>query len=226
MKRCLLLLCAVLLAGAVLLEGCGTRTAAVPAAAPEAAEAEPSPITAEDTPAPPTETESPAPTAAPVTPAPTPKPVLKKTGEKTQFYLLVKDGAGAEVLFPWLMGEGKDLLLAFSPETGEPVFLPAAGMGAAAGGVRAAEEKSRRVVLFADSFFIDSGALAEIVPAFEKKYGYEVEILTGSEDEAEELCRYADLAVLRSPAAQAILQKGIFATFWPYLVTEFSIERV
>ncbi len=225
MKRFSVILCALLLLAAVWLDGCGRRnTTAVPEPIPEAT-AEPTPADAEDTASPIITTPMPAATAAPATPTPTPEPILKKSEEKTQFYLLVRDGKGANALFPWLMGEGKDGILSFTTKTGEQVFLTAPGMaGQGAVAVAPSDGKDRRAVLFVDSFFLECGVLREILPAFEKKYGYEIEVLSASAEETDLICRSADLAILRSPVAQDIRQKGVFATFWPYIITEYTIE--
>ena len=214
------LLCAL----SLLLPGCGMRSGeseSGPTPAPETATAIPA---AAETPMPaPTETPEPTPEPTAVPPA---EPQWVK-GEKSRSYLLLcAPGAGASALKNWLMGEGGALLAAYVPEKlTEPMFTLAFTPRDNAADIPAAGEENRCVRLAADASLLESGALGEILPVFEKEYGYLVEVCSGTADNVQDWAGSGrtDVTLMAEDAAAGLSRRG-FDSVTAYAGTFYLLE--
>ena len=184
MKRTAALLCAM----AVLISGCGkrVRSAPEPTAAPTA-----------------------APTASPA-PTPEPTPYWEELEKKETYLLFAGSTVGGKALGAWLMSGGAELAEGFVNETvGQPLFtltftpreetdIPAAG------------EETRYIRLATDETVLESGLLEALLPVFESKYGYMVEIYTGDRDNLSAWAgsAWADAALLSESGSKGLSHRG------------------
>lgn len=202
----LCLLCALALAAG----GCTDRravSAPTPSPTPEVTEA---PATA--TPGP-TSTPTPSPTPAPVSP-----PEIRWTrGEgPVQYTLLVGRGDGAKALGAWLQGPGAALAAAYVPAgLGEPMYTLRLAIPEEEADIPDATEETGTLRLAVDGAIVDSGLLAEVLPDFEKEYGYTVEVYAGENA----MSGGVDAALLTDAAAAGL--GGEFQTAVPYMATVY-----
>ena len=212
--RALCLLCAL----ALTLGGCVSR--------PEAPEPTPAPIPElTSTPAP-SPTPTPEPTPEP-TPTPTPEPRFRlvRTGTETEYTLFTGTSAGAAALRTWLLGEGAEIAAGFIPEECvEPAFtLRAAPVTA---DIPGASDQTRLIRLATDELVVESGLLEAVLPGFETRCGYVVEVVTGDPgalsgwaDSAS-----ADMVLLPGKSASAVKRKG-FTDIRAYFTTVYALDE-
>ena len=209
----ILLVCTLCLA----LEGCVSR--------PGKAESTPSPtpgITASPTAAP-----TPAPTPMPTPePTPTPEPVhrLLRGDTVNEYTLFTGTSVGAAALRTWLLGEGAEITAGFIPER---VLEPAFSLKAApvTQDIPTATDATRHVKLAVDALILESGLLGEVLPDFEDRCGYVVEVITGEEST---LAGWADSAsadavLLGGKMAASVNRRG-FADVTALFSTEYILE--
>jgi len=141
-------------------------------------------------------------------------------------YTILTGGApGAEALTIWLLGEGQELLTAFGAEdAGESVFVVSPGADRSRETIPAARDDTRRVILAADDRLLTGGLLEELLPAFQYRYGYRVEVIAGTGEDLRALSREADLAILSAGDAGAVWNQGGFLTRWPFASCAFVLE--
>ena len=204
----------------VLLCACGAK-APEPAAIPDVtAIPAPTAVPATATPEP-----TAAPTATPVVLTPSPEPRWVRGETRTDYSVLTGTSRGAEALTIWLLGEGRELLASFCPQDlEESMFLPAGGLDRTGETVSPAAEDTRDLILAADERLAECGLLAVLIPAFEDRDGYQVEIFTGSGETLQELAREADLAILAEEEALPLRREGVFFSYWSLASTYYSLE--
>ena len=197
-KRTAALLCAM----AVLISGCGKRTG--PAATPS-----PEPTAAPTAAPTPTATPEPTPTPTPE-PTPEPTPYWTELEKKEEYLLFVGSTVGGKALGAWLMSGGAAMAAEFVNEkVGEPMFtlsftpreetdIPAAG------------EETRYIRLATDESVLRSGLLETLLPVFENKYGYMVEIYTGDSEDINTWAgsAWADAALLSESGSKGLSHRG------------------
>ena len=172
---------------------------------------------------------TPSPTAAPTpapTPSPTPEPEIRlvRTDTEREYTLFTGTAPGASALRTWLLGEGAEIVAGFIPER---VVEPAFSLRAApfTRDIASATDDSRLVRVATDDLVLESGLLEAVLPAFESRCGYNVEVLTGDEtslagwaDSAS-----ADVVLLGGNTAAAVNRRG-FAEITPYFTTLYVLE--
>ena len=87
-----------------------------------------------------------------------------------------------------------------------------------------ASDTSRRIVLCADSRLTDWGLLGTLLPVFEYRYGYTVEVLSAPAEDLPALCAGADMAILPRDIAGTVRAAGPFRSLWPYASSEWIKE--
>ena len=209
----LLILCAMLT-----LSGCGHRTtpAEQPAVTPPTEE-----NTQTSTPLPATQT--PAPT---VTPGPTPVPPIWIEGESVNYTLFTGTAPGAGALRDWLQGEGAALIAAYRPEDlDEDMFTLRYTPSENPESIPAAKEDGRYIRMATDKRILDSGLLSALLPVFEERYGYVVEVFSG---DAAAVSSWADSAAadvtLLSAEDAATLPRRGFSTVTDLIATVWSLQ--
>ena len=192
------------------------------------AAAEPTPLpTLPPTAAPtaePTPTPSPSPTP---TPSPTPEPVVRLVrGDTEESYTIFTGPApGAAALRTWLLGEGAEIAAGYIPKLcAEPIFnLTTVPVTA---DIPSAADATRYVRLATDRRILESGLLEAVLPGFESRCGYTVEVFTGDETAlagwADSVS--ADVVLLSGNAASAVNRRG-FDTVTAYFSTVYIIEE-
>ena len=213
-----------LLCALVLLAGCGLRSEpseSDPTPAPEPATAIPS--AAEEPTAPPT----PEPTAEA---SPVPEETAEYSwvrAEKSRTYLLLcAPGSGASALKNWLMGEGGAALAAWIPEgLEEPLFTLTFTPRDNAWEIPAAAEETRYIRLAVDAAVVESALLGELLPTFEREYGYTVEVYSGSPESVQDWAgsARADVVLLAESDAAALSRRG-FETVTAYASAAWQLE--
>ena len=197
---------ALLCAAALLLCGCGKRSQSAAAPEPTAAPAA-----------------EPSPTAAP-TATPEPTPFWKELDREETYLLFTGNSAGGKALGAWLMAGGAALTEDFvSDRIDAPLFtltftpredkdIPAAG------------EETRYVRLSTDATVLESGLLETLLPVFERKYGYIVEICTGDADTVADWAgvKYADAALLSESGSKKLSRRS-FSNVTAWAVTRYAL---
>ena len=207
----------VLLCAALVLGGCVTRTE-TPSPTPEP--------TPEVTPSPePTPTPSPSPTPEP-TPSPTPEPVMRlvRTDTEREYTLFAGTAAGAAALRAWFMGEGAAITAGHIPErVVEPAFSLLAAPDIT--DIASATDAARHVRLATDRMILESGLLEAVLPEFEARCGYVVEVVTGDEGKLSGWAdsASADVVLLSGETATAVSRKG-FADVTVLFTTPYILE--
>jgi len=207
---------AILLLFALLLTGCGSRAAApAPTPTPEAEPVTPSPVPATS-----------APTTVP-TPEPTPTPEPPqwvRQEESTDYILYVGLSAPAGALGSWLLSEGAALAGEYRPAQLEESMFALLSAPRETPQIPAAGEE-RIIRLAAEQAILDSGLLGALLPAFESRYGYAVEVYSGRSDEARDWAS-ADTAevLLLSRATAALINRRGFASVNEFVSTSWVLE--
>ena len=198
----------------ILLAGCVSRPA-VP---------EPTASPAPELTATPEPTPGPTPTPEP-TPSPTPEPAfrLARGDEEREYTLFTGTSVGAGALRTWLLGEGAEKIAGFIPERViEPPFSLV--NAPVTGDIPSASDETRRIRLATDRMVLESGLLEAVLPGFESRCGYVVEVFTG---DRKALSGWADSAsadavLLPGESAAAVKKKG-FAEITPLFTTPFYL---
>ena len=181
-----------------------------------------------DTPAPtdtPEPTPSPTPTPTPV-PTATPAPQWEKRDTKTTFYALNRQGAGAEALTIWLLSEGRPEIAAWvNQQVGEAMFTLEYGVDRRGENIPGATDATRDILLVADDRLVDSGLLGYLLPLFEERYGYSVEVISAPAATAAAMAGSADLAILAAPEAVPLRQSGAFTRYWTLCSTLYDRQE-
>ena len=207
----------VLLCAALVLGGCVTRTE-MPAPTPEP--------TPETTPSPePPPTPSPTPTPEP-TPSPTPEPVMRlvRTDSEREYTLFSGPSAGAAALRAWLLGEGAAITAGHIPErVMEPVFSLITAPNIT--DIASATDATRRIRLATDRMILESGLLEAVLPGFEARCGYVVEVVTGDEEKLSGWAdsASADVVLLSGKTAGSVSRKG-FSDVTVLFTTPYVLE--
>ena len=175
----------------------------------------------------PTSAPTPEPTPAPSpTPTPTPEPRIRliRTDTEREYTLFTGTSPGAAALQSWLLGEGAEITAGFIPErVVEPVFSLTAAPDAS--DIASATDATRRIRLATDRMIMESGLLGEVLPGFESRCGYVVEVITGDDNALAGWAdsASADLVLLSGKAAGAVNRKG-FAGIAVLFTTAYELE--
>ena len=204
---------------AVLFSACGSRT---------------------ETPQTAIETVTPAPTP---TEAPTPVPPeewLRRPGEKTaeetgselrweksetarQYAILARNGGnstGADSLMRYLLGDGLETALTYGTELcGEAMYSLCADAAAQTEAPVYATEETARLTVFTEPELIESELLFAMIPAFERDWGYSVELWVASGEETR--LPAVELAILSTETAHRLTGTEELRAYVPYLETRF-----
>ena len=174
----------------------------------------------------PTPTPTPEPTPAP-TPTPTPEPSFRLVRGDTEieYTLFVGTSGGAGALRTWFLGEGAEITAGFIPDrVVEPAFSLKAAP--ATGNIPTASDATRHILLATDSLILESGLLEDVLPGFETRCGYVVEVVTGDEEAlagwADSAC--ADVVLLSGHAAAGVDRRG-FSEVIPFFTTVYTLEE-
>ncbi len=133
---------------------------------------------------------------------------------------------GAKCLIAWLLSkEGKDLCAEYGKEEyGQPLFTILEDGPSFEGEIAKATDETKKIRLSTTTSVNDSGLLGAVLPVFEDKYGYEVEVQsagTGLAIAAAEAGN-ADLILVHAKAKEEeFVQKG-----FAYVPEEFETERL
>lgn len=120
---------------------------------------------------------------------------------------------GAKALIDWLLSEeGKGLIKDFGyADYGEYLFYLKDGAPASTAEIPAATEETKTIRLSTTTSVKDSGLLAAILPTFESKYGYKVEVASAGTGKAIQAAKdgNADLILVHSKSQeQAFVDAG------------------
>jgi hypothetical protein len=186
-------------------------------------ETTPAPVyTAAPTPEP---TASPTPSPTPVpTPDPTPVPAWIKLEAAENYTLFTGASEGAKALRTFLTEECADEVSAYVPEhLTEPMFT-LLFTPAGSGDISQAAEDARLIRMATDERMIESGLLEELLPAFESRYGYRVEVYTGDPDAAQSWAGAgaADLTLITESIAYGMSRQG-FIAITAFTSTQYAI---
>ena len=208
---------ALLCAAALLLCGCGNRVQPAATPAPTAAP-----------------TAEPTPTAAPApTPEPTPEPTA--TPEPTPFWTELEKGEtyllftgntlGGKALGAWLMSGGASLTESFVCDKVDGPLFTLTFTPREEKDIPAAGEEARYIRLSTDATVLESGLLETLLPAFESRYGYIVEICTGSADDVSDWAgvKSTDVALLSQSGSKKLSHKG-FSDVTAWAVAGYALR--
>ena len=134
--------------------------------------------------------------------------------------------AGADALYQWLVSqEALDMAGAFGvAEYGSNLFYVLDTAPVYAGEIAAATEETKVIRLSTTTSVNDSGLLAELLPAFEAKYGYTVEVYSAGTGKSINNAKMgnADLILVHSKSQEETFIADGFAR----VVDGFEAERV
>jgi len=134
--------------------------------------------------------------------------------------------AGATALYQWLVSqEALDMAGAFGvAEYGSNLFYVLENAPVYAGEIAAATEETKVIRLSTTTSVNDSGLLAELLPAFEAKYGYTVEVYSAGTGKSINNAKAgnADLILVHSKSQEEAFIEAGFAR----VVEGFEAERV
>ena len=133
--------------------------------------------------------------------------------------------AGAEALIQWMLSEGLDLAVAYGQEDfGDSLFYLLDGAPRYEGEIAAADDDTAVIRLSTTTSVNDSGLLGAILPVFEEKYGYTVEIQSAGTGKAIAAAQYgnADLILVHAKSQEeAFVEAG-----YSYVLDGFESERL
>lgn len=134
--------------------------------------------------------------------------------------------AGADALIHWLLSqEALDLADAYGvAEYGEHLFYVLDNVPVYRGEIAAAADDNKTIRLSTTTSVNDSGLLGYLLPVFEAKYGYTVEIQSAGTGKAIAIAQYgnADLILVHSKSQEEAFVDGGFAR----IVDGFETERL
>lgn len=134
--------------------------------------------------------------------------------------------AGAEALIDWLLSEeGINMAVNFGQDKfGDSLFYLLDGAPSFTGEIAPATEETATVRLSTTTSVNDSGLLAELLPVFESKYGYKVEVQSAGTGKAIAAAKFgnADLILVHAKAQEEAFVEGGFAAVLP----GFDSERL
>ena len=134
--------------------------------------------------------------------------------------------AGAEALIDWFLSEeGKELAAAFGQEEfGDSLFYLLDGAPVFEGEITPATEETAQIRLSTTTSVNDSGLLGALLPVFESKYGYKVEVQSAGTGKAIAAAKYgnADLIFVHAKAQEETFVQDGFA----YVLPGFETERL
>ncbi len=134
--------------------------------------------------------------------------------------------AGAEALIDWFLSEeGKELAAAFGQEEfGDSLFYLLDGAPVFEGEITPATDETAQIRLSTTTSVNDSGLLGALLPVFESKYGYKVEIQSAGTGKAIAAAKYgnADLIFVHAKAQEETFVQDGFA----YVLPGFETERL
>lgn len=134
--------------------------------------------------------------------------------------------AGAEALIDWfLSAEGKAFAAAYGQEDfGDSLFYLLEGAPVFEGEITPAADDTAVIRLSTTTSVNDSGLLAALLPVFEEKYGYKVEIQSAGTGKAIAAAKYgnADLILVHAKAQEEAFVQDGFA----YILPDFDSERL
>ena len=133
--------------------------------------------------------------------------------------------AGAEAMIQWMLSEGLDLAVAYGQaEYGDSLFYLLDGAPRYEGEIAPATEETATIRLSTTTSVKDSGLLGAILPVFEEKYGYTVEIQSAGTGKAIAAAKYgnADLILVHAKSQEvAFVEEG-----YSYVLDGFETERL
>ena len=133
---------------------------------------------------------------------------------------------GAEALIDWLLSdEGLDLAVNYGQEDfGDSLFYLLDGVQRYSGEITPATQETAAIRLSTTTSVNDSGLLGAILPVFESKYGYKVEIQSAGTGKAIAAAQYgnADLILVHAKSQEeAFVEAG-----YSYVLDGFTSERL
>ena len=134
--------------------------------------------------------------------------------------------AGAEALIDWfLSAEGKEMAANFGQEDfGDSLFYLLDGAPVFEGEITPATDETKVIRLSTTTSVNDSGLLGALLPVFESKYGYSVEVQSAGTGKAIAAAKYgnADLIFVHAKAQEETFVNDGFA----YVLPGFDTERL
>lgn len=136
------------------------------------------------------------------------------------------NAAGAEALIDWFLSEeGMTLAASYGQDTyGDCLFYPLDGAPSYSGEIAPADEPSRTIRLSTTTSVNDSGLLNHLLPVFEERYGYTVEVQSVGTGKAIAAAKYgnADLILVHAKSQEeAFVEEG-----FSYVLPGFESERL
>ena len=133
---------------------------------------------------------------------------------------------GAAELVYWLLGDDAAMIVShFGEDTyGEALYQMNPAKQSFSGSIRPAENITKQIRLLTTTALVESGILDALLPVFEEKYGYAVEVLSDEPEEvlAQAKMGNADLILLDDKAQEEAFVKDGYAT----LVPDCDAERL
>lgn len=134
--------------------------------------------------------------------------------------------AGAEALIQWFLSdEGKTLAAQYGQEDfGDSLFYLLEGAPVYSGDIAPATGETKTIRLSTTTSVNDSGLLGALLPVFEEKYGYAVEIQSAGTGKAIAAAKYgnADLILVHSKSQE----ETFVADGFSYVLPGFDSERL
>lgn len=134
--------------------------------------------------------------------------------------------AGAEALIDWFLSdEGMNMAAAYGQaEFGDSLFYLLDGAPRYTGKIAPATEETAAIRLSTTTSVNDSGLLGELLPAFEEKYGYTVEVQSAGTGKAIAAAKYgnADLILVHAKSQE----EAFVADGFSYVLNGFETERL
>ena len=138
---------------------------------------------------------------------------------------VVLNTAGANALINWMLGEGEDLAKNFGfDEYGEYLFYLKEDAPKSTATIEAATEETKTIRLSTTTSVNDSGLLGYLLPIFEEKYGYKVEVFSAGTGKsiANAKAGNADVILVHAKAQEEKFVEDGFAR----VVDGFNTERL
>ncbi|MCI8687405.1 MAG: hypothetical protein HFF57_03690 [Lawsonibacter sp.] len=134
--------------------------------------------------------------------------------------------AGAEALIQWLLSdEGMTMAAEFGQaDFGDSLFYLLEGAPSYSGDIAAATDETKTIRLSTTTSVNDSGLLGSLLPVFEGKYGYTVEVQSAGTGKAIAAAKYgnADLILVHAKSQEeAFVEEG-----FSYVLPGFESERL